>query len=139
MMPRILAGTTQPANVGSPPSRTTSIGSPSSACVPGTKPKSNGNEIPSGSTLWSRKEPVDSSNRYLLRLPAGVSTTTFTGSDFDTASGSHFRAEALRHGEVLLHDRQGLPREVAQPRVLPLVRLALELGGDLRVSVHHRL
>lgn len=53
-------------------------GSPSSARVPGKKPKSKGKTVPSGITLESLKRPLFSSSLYLLRLPRGVSMTTGT-------------------------------------------------------------
>jgi hypothetical protein len=48
------------------------------AFVPGMKPKSCGNTIPSGRTLESLNALVSGSNAYLFRLPFGVSTITST-------------------------------------------------------------
>src|SRR5262245_26362347 len=78
MLPSSLTVTMQPVKVGLSPTTIMSSGSPSSAFVPGTNPKSNGKLAPAGSTLCSENSPHFSSNLNLLRLPAGVSMITFT-------------------------------------------------------------
>ena len=68
--------TTQPVNAGSSINSRTSVGSPSSSLVCGTKPKSYGNVMPSASTLLNVYAPSSGSYANLLRLPFGVSITT---------------------------------------------------------------
>jgi hypothetical protein len=61
---------------GSSISTRTSTGSPSSARVEGTKPKSYGNAMPTGSTFLSTNRRRCSSKAHLLREPLSVSITT---------------------------------------------------------------
>src|SRR3954452_17888381 len=68
--------TTHPGNTGASMSTRISSGSPSSPRVEGTKPKSNGNTAPAGSTVFSTNVPSRGSNASLLGEPFGVSITT---------------------------------------------------------------
>jgi hypothetical protein len=57
-------------------SNMTSRGSPSAPSVPGMKPKSNGNDSPTGKTALRVKSCSLGSKSNLFRLPFGVSITT---------------------------------------------------------------
>src|SRR5438132_6449517 len=77
MTPTSRALTRQPLKAGASMSISTSSGSPSCPRVLGTKPKSNGNIMPSGIKSLALNMPLCSSYLYLMRLPFGVSTITF--------------------------------------------------------------
>src|SRR5204863_435641 len=70
--------TRQPGKSGSSVRTSTSRGSPSSALVDGTNPKSYGNIMPSGMTLESLSFSLDESYLILFLLPFGVSMITST-------------------------------------------------------------
>src|SRR5262245_53484827 len=95
MTPISRHGTRQPGNVGASMSTSTSSGAPSPPCVPGTKPESNGNTEPHGSTLLRENPPAAASYLNLLRLPWTVSTMTLRAPD--SAS------QASREVEFMVH------------------------------------
>ena len=88
MAPMRRDGTTAPTNAGSSIKRSTSIGSPSSPCVEGTKPKSKGKLAPAVSTPSSTKMPCLSSYLNLLRLPRKASMTALRSPDSGSNAGS---------------------------------------------------
>ena len=63
----------QPEKAGSSISKSTLIGSPSGASVPGRNPKSCGNAIPAGRTFLCANIRCVGSKAYLFLLPFGVS------------------------------------------------------------------
>jgi len=77
-----------PGKQGSAPSTIASSASPSSARVPGMKPKSCGKQRPAGSLRLMQNAPSAASYLYLLRLPAGVSISTWTRPEAGSREGS---------------------------------------------------
>jgi hypothetical protein len=87
-MPMRRVAVRQPGKQGSTPSTMASRASPSSARVPGMKPKSCGKQRPAGSLRLMQNAPSSASYLYLLRLPAGVSISTWTRPEPGSRKGS---------------------------------------------------
>src|SRR5256885_13946167 len=92
MTPISVQATRQPGKSGSSVRTRTSSGSPSSAFVPGTKPKSYGKTMPSG-RIFDKLYIFAGSYLSLLRLPRGVSIVTPIVTDLDGAT--RFAAPAV--------------------------------------------
>src|SRR5438045_932549 len=86
MTPITLHSTRQPGKSGSSVRTRTSSGSPSSALVRGTKPKSYGKTIPSGKIFDRLYIFFAGSYLILLRLPRGVSIVTLTVNGLEPAA-----------------------------------------------------
>jgi hypothetical protein len=84
-------GTRQPTKAGSSINTSTSMASPSSARVEGTKPKSYGKNAPAASTPPNLYSPCFLSHSNLLRLPLGVSMMTLSVSVSSESNGGRWR------------------------------------------------
>src|SRR4051794_4613751 len=109
--PMSRTSTRQPTGSGASVRTRMSTGSPSSAVVSGTNPKSNGNDIPTGRTWLSRKRPAASSHLSLFWLPFGVSTTTSmaTGMSRSASLQRVLRQRSVGPARLRSSDRLGMP------------------------------